>query len=159
MKALPKIDNVDIKILKALSRDARTRFADIAKDCNLSITAITQRYRKMRKDGIITGTSLITFSEYQDKRSISVDLKAESGYEKSIIETMKKIPQSKNCLKVIGKYDIHAGIRVDSLEQIDKIKRTLQKMKGVLEIDITISLDRLFFFPENLVLLPTGGPK
>jgi len=159
MKAPPKIDSVDIKILRALSKDARKNFADIAKDCNLSITAITQRYRKMRRNGIITGTSLIVASDPQDKRSISVDLKVEGDSEKSIIEEMKKIPQLKNCLKVIGKYDVHAGIRVNSLEQIDKIKRTLEKMKGVLEIDITISLDRLFFFPENLVLLPTGVAK
>lgn len=159
MKALPKIDSVDIKILRALSKDARKNFVDIAKDCHLSITAITQRYRKMRKNGIITGTSLIVASDSQDKRSVSVDLKVEGGCEKSIIEAMKEIPQLKNCLKVIGKYDIHAGIRVDSLEQIDKIKRTLQKMKGILEIDITISLDRLFFFPENLVLSPTGDAK
>ena len=152
----PKIDEVDIKILKALSRDVRKNFAEIAKDCNLSITAITQRYRRMKKNGIITGTSLIVNLDSGDQHSLSVDIKAESGYEESIIEAIRKLPQLKSCFKVIGKYDIHAGIRVHSLEEIDNIKRTLQKIKGILEIDITISIDRLYFYPENLLLDSTA---
>jgi DNA-binding Lrp family transcriptional regulator len=157
MKSLPKIDDVDIKILKALLRDARTNFADIAKDCNVSIPAITQRYRKMKQNGIITGTSLIMESNARNRHSLSIDIKAESGYETSIIEAIKKISRFRSCFKVIGKYDIHAGIRVESLEQIAQIKKKLETVKGVLQIEITTSIDRLYYFPENLSLLPTKG--
>ena len=159
METQPKINAVDIKILKALSRDARTSFAEIAKDCNISITAISQRYRKMKQNGVITGTSLAVKSASRDQHSLSVDIKSESGHEESILEAIRNLPGFRNCYKVIGKYDIHAGVRVESLEQIATIKRTLQKVEGVLEIDITISLDTLYFYPENLVLLPTGDTE
>jgi Lrp/AsnC family leucine-responsive transcriptional regulator len=156
MKPRHRIDDVDVKILKALLSDARASFADIAKESNLSIPAITQRYRKMKQNGIITGTSLITNLGYKEQHSLSVDIKIESGYETSIIEAIKKIPRFRSCYKVIGKYDIHAGIRVESLEQIAKIKKALGKEKGVLEINITTSIDELYYFPENLVFLPKG---
>jgi Lrp/AsnC family leucine-responsive transcriptional regulator len=156
MQTKIKLDDIDIIILKTLLRNARTSFADVAKDCNLSITAVTQRYRKMKQNGVITGTSLITSSGSPDQHSLSVDIKAESGHETAIIETIKKIPTFRSCYKVVGKYDIHAGIRVESLEQIAQIKKNLGKEKGILQIDITTSISDLYYFPENLVLLPSG---
>jgi DNA-binding Lrp family transcriptional regulator len=155
MKTQPKIDAVGIKILQALLRDARTNFADIAKECNLSTTAITQRYQKMKKNGTITGTTLIIDSNSKNQHSLSVDIKAESGTETSIIEAIKNLPQVRNCFKVIGKYDIHAAIRVESLEQIAQIKKSIEKEKGVLQIEITTSLSKFYSFPNNLSLTPT----
>ena len=52
MKLETNIDEADAKILQALLRDVRTDFADIAKECNLSTNAITQRYRKLKQNGI-----------------------------------------------------------------------------------------------------------
>ena len=156
MKPKPKIDETDIKILKALLRDARTNFADIAKECNLSITAITQRYRKMKQNGIITGTTLIINPKNsRDQHFISIDIKAESCYEKSIIEGIKKFPRIRVCFKIIGKYDIHASMKVESLEKIDQIKNKIKQQKGMLEIEIGMGLDKICSFPENLSLAPT----
>jgi len=42
-----KIDGRDARIIRALERDARTSFAEIARDCGVSIDTITKRYRKM----------------------------------------------------------------------------------------------------------------
>lgn len=159
METRPIIDEVDIKILSALIRDARTNLADIAKDCNISRPAITKRYQKMKKNGIITGTLLITEQASRDTHSLSVDLKVESEYTNSIIEDVKQIPGCRICIKVLGKYDIHAGIRVKSLEQIGNVKKKLEKIQGVLQIDITTSIDRLYFFPENILLLQTEAAK
>lgn len=153
MKPEREISDIDAKILKALLRDARTNLADIAKDCNLSITAIAQRYKKLKQDGIITGTSLVV-SNSRSQHSLSVDIKAESDCEDSIIKAIKKLPRVRQCFKVIGKYDIHAAIRADSLEQIAQIKEIIEREKGVLQIEITTGIDRLYSFPENLLIKP-----
>jgi DNA-binding Lrp family transcriptional regulator len=42
-----KIDGRDARIIEALERDARTSFAEIARDCGVSIDTITKRYRNM----------------------------------------------------------------------------------------------------------------
>ena len=155
MKSQPKIDETDVKILKALLRDARTSFVDIAKECNLSLTAITQRYKKLKKTGIITGTSLILGSDSVNRHHLSVDIKAEAGCETLIIEAIKKLPGVAQCYQVIGKYDIHAAIRIESLVQANRIKKLIRKEKGVLEIEITIGLDKACSFPDNLSIEPT----
>ena len=156
MNTKPKIDEVDVKILKALLRDARTNFADIAKECNLSITAITQRYKKMKRNGIIQGTTvLINHSDSLNRRFLSIEIKAESDHEESIIEAIRKLPGVRVCFKVIGKYDIHASMKAESLEQIEQIKNEIRQQKGVLEVEVTLGLDKVCSFPENLSLLPT----
>lgn len=156
MKPKAKIDEVDIRILKALFRDARKDFTEIAEECKLSTTAITQRYCKMKKNGVITGTTLITNPKKSEKQHFtSIDIKAESSYEKSIIEEIKKIPQIRVCFKTIGKYDIHASMLAESLEQVDQTKNKIKQQKGVLRIEIGMGLDTLCTYPENLSLQPT----
>ena len=152
MNPQPKIDEIDIKILEALLRDARCNFAEIAKNCNLSITAIAQRYKKMKKAGVITGTTLIANLENpRGNGTLIVDIIAEADCENAIIKALKKLPGVLNCCSVVGKYDIHAAIRVSSLEQIDNVSNALKKVKGVLKIELTGCTDKLDFYPENIL--------
>jgi DNA-binding Lrp family transcriptional regulator len=53
---VPKIDEIDIRILRALLNNARTSFATIAKDCGFSVTSIRNRFNDMVKSGIVTGS-------------------------------------------------------------------------------------------------------
>lgn len=161
MQAKIKLDDVEIIILKALLKDARANFADIAKECNLSITAVTQRYRKLKRNGTITGTTIIVNAPNSQRQHFtSIDIKAESQHENTIIEAIKKLPRIRLCFKTIGKYNIHASIITESLEQIDKVKNEIRQLKGVLEIEITMGLESycshssygLCTYPENLVL-------
>ena len=130
---MPKLDEIDIKILKALLKDARCSFADIAKDCNVSITAIAQRFKKMKRTGIITGTILILGKKSpRDKYFFSLDIKTESGFESSLMKSVEKMPNFVNGYSVIGEYDIHAVFCVNSLEQIVKIRNGINKHREVL---------------------------
>lgn len=47
------MDAFDSKILKLLSQNARMTGADIARKVNLSLPAVTERLRKLTRDGII----------------------------------------------------------------------------------------------------------
>jgi DNA-binding Lrp family transcriptional regulator len=144
-----QIDETDRKILKALLKDARCSFSEVAEDCKISTVAVAQRYKKLKQNGTIIGTTLIMSSKNQ--RSSSIDIRAESPYEDAIVEATKRLPNVINCFKVIGKYDIHASVRVTSLEQIDQIKNIIRKEKGIRAIEINTSLDEVFLFPENLL--------
>ena len=152
MATQKEIDEIDKKILLALVKDARSNFADIAKGCHVSIPAITQRYNKMKKNGIIAGTTMIVSTENSKRQhSLAIDIKAESGCQLAIVNAIKKLPGVLNCGRVVGKYDIHAAIRARSLEEIDQIRNTIKSEKGVISIEITTGIDELFFHPENLL--------
>ena len=53
MNSTFEIDETDVKILKALIRDSRSKLKDIANECRLSSTAVKNRIDKMKKKGLI----------------------------------------------------------------------------------------------------------
>ena len=54
-----QFDNLDLKILNVLSRNARKPFLEIARECNVSGAAIHQRIQKLLAAGIIKGFETI----------------------------------------------------------------------------------------------------
>lgn len=57
MKAC-QIDEVNAKILKALLNDARTSFTEMAKQNDISVAAVRNRYLKLKKGGVINGSMM-----------------------------------------------------------------------------------------------------
>ena len=51
------LDKTDVKILKAITLDARLSSRQIAKQCDVSIGTVLSRIKKMEKKGIIKGYS------------------------------------------------------------------------------------------------------
>ena len=52
------IDNLDQQILRVLTKDARTPYAEMAKNFGVSPGTIHVRVEKMRQSGIIEGTKV-----------------------------------------------------------------------------------------------------
>lgn len=57
------LDETDVKILKALTLDARLSSRQIAKQCGVSIGTALSRIRKMEAEGIIKGYSALLDQE------------------------------------------------------------------------------------------------
>ena len=53
---MEKIDNLDRKILRILSQNARIPFKDVAAECGVSRAAIHQRVQHLVDGGVITGS-------------------------------------------------------------------------------------------------------
>lgn len=50
-----KLDKIDIRILRALTRDGRMGWSDLAEEVGLSVTPTLRRVRQMEEDGLIRG--------------------------------------------------------------------------------------------------------
>lgn len=53
------LDEIDVKILKALALDSRLSSRQIAKQCGISIGTVLSRIKRMEKEGIIKGYSVL----------------------------------------------------------------------------------------------------
>lgn len=53
------LDEIDVKILKTLTIDARLSSRQIARQCDVSIGTVLSRMKKMEKEGIIRGYSAL----------------------------------------------------------------------------------------------------
>ena len=49
------LDETDVKVLKALTEDARLSSRQIAKQCKISIGTVLSRIKRMEEEGVIKG--------------------------------------------------------------------------------------------------------
>jgi len=160
LHAQVKIDKIDVKILTALLKDARTSFTDIAQDCGISTNAIVKRFYRLKQSGVIAGTSLMLNPEEMGcKFALAINISVETSGESHVIEMLKKLPNFLSCHRVVGNYDIHAAMFTRSFEEIDRVRDLIKSQQGVKRVGITANLDSPVFFPENLLIQPTETRK
>ena len=106
---MKELDKTDRKILKLLQQNARIAMTELAEKVGLSTTPVTERVRRLEREGIISGyharlnphalgQSLLVFVE--------IKLRSKSG---NIFEEFRRevcnIPQILECHLVSGEYD------------------------------------------------------
>jgi Lrp/AsnC family transcriptional regulator for asnA, asnC and gidA len=155
-----EIDEVDVKILKTLLKDARTSFAEIARDCGLSTNAIVRRFYRLKRTGVIAGTSLIVDIEALGYEfALSIEINIDKSKESPLVEALKKMQNIFHVQQQIGKFDLHTSAFAKNLEEINKIRNLLKKQKGIKSVKLTASTDKRTIFPENFLIQPTGTRK
>jgi Lrp/AsnC family transcriptional regulator for asnA, asnC and gidA len=152
-----RIDEIATRILRALIKDARTSFAEIARECGISTNAVVKRFYRLKRSGVIAGTSLLLDpEEFGSQFFLSIDINIEKALESYILEKLEKIPNIFDFQPQLGKFDVHAAATAKNLEEISQIREAIKQEKGVRRVKITANLDKKVFFPENLVIEPTG---
>ncbi|MCW4035539.1 MAG: Lrp/AsnC family transcriptional regulator [Candidatus Bathyarchaeota archaeon] len=159
MTTKQKIDELDATILKTLLKDARTSFSDIALKCGVSTALIHNRYTKLKESGIISGSSVVIESKSWFNLALAVELSVQTGHEESVIRLLKEIPNFRNVLHVVGKYDIHAIYHLKEFQEINEIRKKLSTYEGITEIKFVASNQIFGLFPENLAIQPNGNEE
>jgi Lrp/AsnC family transcriptional regulator for asnA, asnC and gidA len=150
-----QIDEIDVKILTTLLKDARTSFAEIARNCGVSTNSILKRFYKLKQAEIINGTALrVNIKEFKNKIAVLIDTNVEAQEISNVINWFTKLPNTITVYQLIGKYDIHASVLTESFYDINKIRDQIKMQKGVKRVTITTSINERVCFPENLVIQP-----
>jgi Lrp/AsnC family transcriptional regulator for asnA, asnC and gidA len=159
LNSQPKIDKVDVKILKALLQDPRTSFAQIAKDCERSTNAIRMRFKRLNKDGVITGAIMQV-----NPKSLGYDCVAQLGIqadvneEINVLEFLEKIPSVIWSNQQIGKYNLVSFLALKNVDEIAHMAEHVKNHPNVLDVEVGIWVDVVQMDrPENLVIEPADG--
>jgi Lrp/AsnC family leucine-responsive transcriptional regulator len=115
-----RLDTVDRRLLRALQRDGRISNIDLAQLCNISASACSDRVRRLRERGVITGYSahldpkavgraLLIFVEVQLDRTTGDTF---SEFAKAVQRT----PEILECHMVAGGFDYLIKARVSDME-------------------------------------------
>lgn len=106
------IDNLDKKILKLISQDARIPFLEVARICNVSGAAIHQRIQKLTSLGILKGSQFIIDPEkigYETCAYIGLYLKNPEKFD-DVVDALRHIPEVVECHYTTGGYDMFIKI-------------------------------------------------
>ena len=127
------MDNVDIKILKCLKENAREKASAIADKIKLSVSAVTERIRRMEANGIISKYTVIV-----DQQQIGNDVSAvvevalsHPRYTSDFLSMIESLPSVVSCYTVTGDFDYILHVVTSSTAGLDEIFRKLRSFDGV----------------------------
>ncbi|TFH18832.1 Lrp/AsnC family transcriptional regulator [Candidatus Bathyarchaeota archaeon] len=150
-----KIDPTDITILRNLQQDARTKYSDIAKQCNVSVDTIIKRYRKLQQQGIIKNTTLLLDPRrFGDEiiANFSIDIEPQSTTE--VLNYLQKQPGILFSTHSLGEYDIFTIAAAKNMNEMNNLKEKIQSHNMIREVKTSIWVDQFLLCPQNFELEP-----
>lgn len=145
-----KIDDVDVEIIRALQRDAKARFSEIAKRCGVSTDTISRRFRIMRNKGVIRGTTiLLDPSKFGYNCIASICIDVHYPYSDSIDKLMESISEIIFFTHSIGRNDIFCIAILPDVDWLSKVKDKIKAHPGVKNVTTSIWIDEFRLCPEN----------
>jgi Lrp/AsnC family transcriptional regulator for asnA, asnC and gidA len=160
MPDLPKIDSIDIIILKALLEESRTSFTKLAKDCEITVAAVRKRYKRLWNDGVINGEIMQV-----NPACLGYNLVADIGIisaienEKNISEFLLTLPSVITIHpRGFGKYNLGVTVALTSVEMLSGLAERIEKNPLVNHVDTLVWVEASNIdYTKNLVIKPTKG--
>jgi DNA-binding Lrp family transcriptional regulator len=153
-----ELDKVDVAIIRALQKDARISFAEIAKRCGVSIDTISKRFRKIEDTGVARGTTvLLNPKSFGCDFVASFAIRADYSHIEEVLDFLKKSPEIIFSNQTMGRHSIFAVAIVKNMAKLNQVKESIKGNPMVREITTSIWVNEILLCPENFDLKTTTG--
>ncbi|MDH5376071.1 MAG: Lrp/AsnC family transcriptional regulator [Candidatus Bathyarchaeota archaeon] len=127
-----RLDETDVKILKALTLDARLSSRQIAKQCGVSIGTVLSRIKKMEKKGIIKGYSaLLDHEKLGYELTVVSEITVSKGRLLEMENEIARLPNVCCVYDVTGLIDAIIVAKFKDREELGKFTKRLLAMPYV----------------------------
>ena len=135
------LDDVDLKILRDLQRDARVSFKTIAQKIGVSEATIFVRVKKMQERGTIKGfTTLVSSAAVGKPLTAIVLVRADPQWFSGTLDALKKIEEIYEIYDVTGQYYSILKIRTSGTDELARIMDEVGKIDGIAGTETIIVL-------------------
>jgi Lrp/AsnC family transcriptional regulator, regulator for asnA, asnC and gidA len=139
-----QLDEIDLKILDIISKNARMPFKDVASECGISRAAVHQRVNRMIEMEVIIGSGYHIDPRKVDFNTctyIGIFLERGGIYEDVALK-LKTISEVVECHYTTGQYAIFAKVYARNNEHLKEIlNENIQKIPGISSTETFISLE------------------
>lgn len=140
-----KIDNLDLKILDIISKDARVPLSDVAEICNVSRAVVHQRVGKLIEKGAILGSGYKVNPKvigYSTCTYVGINLEHGSMYD-DVVKNLEAIPEIVECHYATGTYTMLIKLYAHDNEHLmNLLNHYIQRIPGVTSTKTYISLEQ-----------------
>jgi Lrp/AsnC family transcriptional regulator for asnA, asnC and gidA len=140
-KSLNIMDEVDIQILKELTKDAQTPFLRIAEKIGVSPKTVQIRYNKMKQEGIILRSTItVDLSKlgFQGRAFLSIT-NAPNQNRKETIGALKQMQNIILLTEIIGDFDVLAIAAIKDLKSIISLVNAVRKLPSVDQVEVSFT--------------------
>ena len=140
------MDVVDRAIIDALRANARSTFAELAREVGLSAPAVHERVGKLEAAGVITGYHAAIAPEslgYSMSALVGVFL-SDTADEDEVASKISALAAIEDCWFVAGEESFVVKVRVPDIGGLERTIRALSKIRGVSRTRSTVVLSTRF---------------
>lgn len=141
---MDKIDELDRKILRIITQNARIPFREVAEQCGVSRAAVHQRVERMYDLGVIVGSSYNVNPKmlgYQLCAYIGITLDKGNMYN-SVVEAIEQIPEVVESHYTLGSYGILIKVYARDDMHLMELLTKMQEIPGLAQTETLTALDQ-----------------
>ena len=150
------IDVIDEKLLEVLQENARISISELSKRINLSLSAVSERVKKLESSGAILQYTAILDPVAMNQNLIAVIAVSVTGDPKvcDFIKYIKGNSAIMSCYRVTGTYDYMATVCSHDQSALQETLDEIKKPRGVSAVHSTVLLEPL---KVNFSVPPKAG--
>ncbi|GAB2640000.1 Lrp/AsnC family transcriptional regulator [Vibrio panuliri] len=143
------MDQFDEKILTLLKYDARLSVSELAKQVNLSRSAVTARVKKLEKQGIILGyhANIVRPEEsvvIKAYLALKFDTSTSTKHSEAYAAKIYQIDGVKWSHAISGETDMMLYVETSTMEQLNNIRNELHQIPDLYQLTTHTVLTELF---------------
>jgi Lrp/AsnC family leucine-responsive transcriptional regulator len=116
------IDPVDVKILRALARDARTSTAELSRAVCLSAPSVSERVKRLEESGVIEGYSVkINAAALGLPLAAWLRIRPIPGQLQKVAEILQGLPEVVECDRITGEDCFIARAHLRSVGDLERL--------------------------------------
>ena len=145
------MDAIDRKIITLLIEDGRLSVTELADEVHLSLSAASQRLRRLRQSGAIERFTIRLDSEAVGRPiDALVDLQLTPGAPWSgIDDALRENPEVVDAVHVTGGFDYQIRVRTRTIPELDQLLQGFKERLGVRETSTRVVLHTVEGFPRE----------
>ncbi len=144
MSILPA-DDVNRHLVTLLQANAREPLASLARKVGLSRNAVTERLRRLERDGVIDGyTVRLGTAASPSKLTAYMLLYLNGPICERVLPGVYSLPEVKQSLSVSGDIDMIVYVEADSVGELNRVRDDLERIHGVRKVTTAVVLAERF---------------
>jgi Lrp/AsnC family transcriptional regulator, regulator for asnA, asnC and gidA len=150
-----RIDDLDLKILTELSKDAGISVPKLSKKINVNASVVYSRIKRLLKRGLIKKFTIVINDEALGftVRSLT-GINMDSKLRDNVLNELFKIPEVREIAEVTGRFDILVTMTARSLDEIHQlISEKVGHVEGVQKTETFIEMrktSREIIYPTSI---------
>ena len=128
------MDKFDNAIITALRTDARRSISDIATEVNLSRSAVTERIKKMERNGTIRGYQVLLSASQTEGVTAYFEIRHQCPNCADIVKVFRTIPEIITCRGITGDMDLLVYVNAPSMKRLHQIREFIDAHPDITKI-------------------------
>ncbi len=127
------MDIIDVKILEVLQANSRVSISELSKKVNLSLSAVSERLKKLESSNVIEKYTVILNSQALDKElSVIMNISLENPHQTSeFLNFVRTEDEILECHYVTGEYDYVLKITTRNTATLENLMNRIKGISGI----------------------------